>query len=137
GFNDGQFHHFAVSRKDGVVSYFKDGVLIGTTTMTGSLNQNRFLLGSDTQPGQGLAGILDEVAFFERALATNEIAAIFAAGAAGMCKPAALPSLPFFIEAEDFDFNGGQHKGEADLMPYLGGAYADLSATAEIDYHDP
>ncbi len=43
----------------------------------------------------------------------------------------------FVIEAEDFDFGGGQHKPDADQMPYFGGAYGGLSAVAEIDYHDP
>jgi hypothetical protein len=43
----------------------------------------------------------------------------------------------FFIEAEDFDFGGGQHQVAADTMPYPGGAYVGLSAVAEIDYHDP
>lgn len=43
----------------------------------------------------------------------------------------------FFIEAEDFNYGGGLHKGAADVMPYRGGASADLSAVAEVDYHDP
>jgi len=43
----------------------------------------------------------------------------------------------FFIEAEDFDFAGGHHQPSSDTMPYGGGAYADLSASADVDYHDP
>jgi hypothetical protein len=43
----------------------------------------------------------------------------------------------FFVEAEDFDYGGGQHQAVADVMPYFGGAYAGLSAVAEVDYHDP
>ena len=43
----------------------------------------------------------------------------------------------FFVEAEDFDYGGGQHMFAADTMPYLGGGYAGLSAVAEVDYHDP
>jgi hypothetical protein len=48
----------------------------------------------------------------------------------------------FVIEAEDFNYSGGQSnpkKGEADLdtdvMPYLGGAYDGLNATAQVDYN--
>ncbi|MCC7373739.1 MAG: IPT/TIG domain-containing protein [Verrucomicrobiales bacterium] len=43
----------------------------------------------------------------------------------------------FFIEAEDFDYDAGQHLPAADTMPYFGGAYAGRSAQAEVDYHDP
>ena len=39
----------------------------------------------------------------------------------------------FFIEAEDFD-NNGQGLPVASQMPYMGGAYAGLSATAGTDY---
>jgi hypothetical protein len=48
---------------------------------------------------------------------------------------------PFLIEAEDFNYDGGKYnpkKGTAgqdvDVMPYLGGAYAGLSAQQKIDY---
>lgn len=134
GFNDGVFHHFAVTRLNGGIHYYKDGVLMGTTVYTANISEPRFLIGSDTiQPFQGA---IDEVAFFNRALTAGEVQSIFAAGAEGMCKPIP-PSLPFFIEAEDFDFNGGQHLAIADAMPYLGGLYANWSAIAEIDYHDP
>jgi hypothetical protein len=40
----------------------------------------------------------------------------------------------FVIEAEDFDFNGGQHQPDADVMPYYGGAYEGLAATHQVDY---
>ncbi|MSU64036.1 MAG: hypothetical protein EXS31_16860 [Pedosphaera sp.] len=46
----------------------------------------------------------------------------------------------FFIEAEDFNFDGGvnvgggQHLVAADTMPYAGGAYAGLGAVQGIDY---
>jgi hypothetical protein len=40
----------------------------------------------------------------------------------------------FYIEAEDFDYNGGQHKTEADRMPYYGGAYEGLGAVQGVDY---
>jgi len=40
----------------------------------------------------------------------------------------------FVIEAEDFNYGGGQYLSQADAMPYYGGAYNSLSAVANIDY---
>jgi hypothetical protein len=40
----------------------------------------------------------------------------------------------FTIEAEDFDYNSGQHMPEASTMPYVGGAYEGLSAVYGVDY---
>jgi hypothetical protein len=42
----------------------------------------------------------------------------------------------FLIEAEDFDYNGGQHQAVADTMPYAGFAYDGLSAKYDVDYHN-
>ena len=42
----------------------------------------------------------------------------------------------FLIEAEDFNHDGGQTVAAASTMPYLGGAYANLGATLDVDYHD-
>lgn len=45
------------------------------------------------------------------------------------------PATPtFWIEAADFDYDGGQSKPEASRMPYAGGAYAGLGAVAGVDY---
>lgn len=41
----------------------------------------------------------------------------------------------YVIEVEDFDFEGGNHRVEADVMPYTGGAYEGLGAVADVDYH--
>jgi hypothetical protein len=40
----------------------------------------------------------------------------------------------FLIEAEDFDFDGGQHRPEVNSMPYYGGAYEGLAAIHAVDY---
>jgi hypothetical protein len=42
----------------------------------------------------------------------------------------------FDIEAEDFDFDGGNHLAIADVMPYFGGAYNNLGAVDMVDYHN-
>jgi hypothetical protein len=41
----------------------------------------------------------------------------------------------FVIEAEDFNYGGGQHVAAADTMPYPGLAYQGLGAVADVDYH--
>lgn len=49
-----------------------------------------------------------------------------------------LPATPtFWIEAADYDYNGGQTKPEASAMPYKGGAYAGLAGVAGTDYDGP
>jgi hypothetical protein len=40
----------------------------------------------------------------------------------------------FVIEAEDFDFGGGQHLPEADQTPYPGGAYSNRDGLKGVDY---
>jgi hypothetical protein len=47
--------------------------------------------------------------------------------------PTSFVAGDFFVEAEDFDYGGGQHMLAADSMAYLGGAYVGLSAVAEVD----
>jgi len=125
-FNDGAFHHFAVVRQSGIVTYFKDGANVGTAAANTDLNPGGASIGS-------FPGLIDELAFFERALSASEVQSISAAAGDGLCQPA----RSYFIEAEDFDYDGGQHQADADVMPYYGGAYNGLSAVAEIDYHDP
>ena len=41
----------------------------------------------------------------------------------------------FAIEAEHFDYNGGQHIAAVDTMPYSGNEYDTLGAFHDIDYH--
>ncbi|HET6409209.1 MAG TPA: Ig-like domain-containing protein, partial [Chthoniobacteraceae bacterium] len=40
----------------------------------------------------------------------------------------------FAIEAEDFDFDAGEHMPAADFMPYTGGAYEQVGAVHNVDY---
>jgi len=48
-----------------------------------------------------------------------------------------LTANTLFVEAEDLNYDGGQHKAEADVIGYTGEAYAGLSAVAGVDYNDP
>jgi GLEYA domain-containing protein len=45
------------------------------------------------------------------------------------------PTATFFIEAEDFNYGGGQTQPAANIMPYYGGAYAGLTAVSNVDYY--
>jgi hypothetical protein len=47
----------------------------------------------------------------------------------------AVPEQQFIIEAEDFDFGGGQSIPAASIMPLTNAPYANLSAVHEVDYH--
>jgi len=47
-----------------------------------------------------------------------------------------LPGNTFVIEAEDFNYGGGQTKPIASTMLYLGNAYTNLGAVSGVDYKD-
>ncbi len=69
---------------------------------------------------------------------TNAVALTFGDRTVSWTFIVGLPATPVFsIEAADFDYNGGQSKPEASVMPYMGGAYAGLSAVAGTDYNGP
>jgi hypothetical protein len=42
----------------------------------------------------------------------------------------------FLIEAEDFNYQGGQHLAIADVMPYSGNAYLGLKSVQDIDFNN-
>src|SRR4029079_15781748 len=42
----------------------------------------------------------------------------------------------FVIEAEDYNYASGKTLPEASVMPYAGGAYADLPGVYDTDYHN-
>ena len=93
---DGFFHHVAltVSRNSTTGGkLFVDGMVVLTfdpTALNGSLiNGEPLRIGN--HPALDLncffKGIIDEISLYNRALATNEIAAIYNAGSAGKCTP--------------------------------------------------
>ena len=84
--NDGQWHHFAVVRKSGTVTYFKDGGPIGTTAFSGALAATKFRIGSSTSGGENFPGSLDEIGFFNRALTATEIRLLVIGGSFGKCR---------------------------------------------------
>jgi len=68
----------------------------------------------------------------------NNVSVTFGDRTVGWAFKVGLPATPtFWIEAADYDYNGGQSKPEASAMPYMGGAYAGLAGTAGTDYKGP
>jgi hypothetical protein len=53
----------------------------------------------------------------------------------GVFSVSVFSALSFIVEAEDFNFAGGESLPEASHMPYMGGAYDGLGAVPEVDYH--
>jgi hypothetical protein len=90
----GAFHHFAgtyrqVDASQLELKLFVDGQLIETKSIPGNLastlNDAAVTIGADFAGESLFSGILDEVTLYNRALAAQEVEAIFAAGAAGKC----------------------------------------------------
>jgi hypothetical protein len=71
---------------------YEDGVLQGSLSQTNLLAGNSRDVEFGRSWGGGMPtrffhGSIDEVTYFNRALSSNDVAAIFNAGAAGKCKP--------------------------------------------------
>jgi hypothetical protein len=83
---EGVFHHVAGSYDGSVMRLYLDGVEVGNTAITGTVDPgDGVLYGSGDEP---MDGLLDEVDIFNRALDPSEVRAIFEAGSAGKCKNA-------------------------------------------------
>ena len=98
---DNAFHHLAVvlNRAANALALYFDGALQQTKNVSGlgSLQNNgRLFLGHQSLDVPGttgipLNGVLDELSIYNRALNSNEIAAIFNAGSTGKCPPLCVP----------------------------------------------
>ena len=93
---------FVAETYDGtnVIGYL-NGNRVGSTPASGSVKNTAnlstpALIGNEptgtsgTEAGYGWRGQIDEVTLFSRALSSNEVAAIYAAGGAGICKPVSM-----------------------------------------------
>jgi hypothetical protein len=86
----GVWYHVAGVRGSNYIQIYVDGQLEGQTNVSFPQNYGALPLYFGTS-GEAywdhkLNGVLDEVSLYTRALASNEVAAIYAAGAAGKCK---------------------------------------------------
>ena len=83
---DGNWHFIALTYETGQAQLYVDGALKVTrsgtyaTMLTGTID-----IGGTIVPSIPYAGLIDEVAIFNRALSANEIGAIYNAGSAGIC----------------------------------------------------
>ncbi|MFH1726751.1 MAG: LamG-like jellyroll fold domain-containing protein, partial [Elusimicrobiota bacterium] len=93
GLGDTDWHHAAVVRGGSsgnwTYTFYIDGQLDGATAHDGDLvsRNSGTLLGLGRNGAASFGGLIDEAAVFGRALAAEEIQAVFAAGGAGMCQP--------------------------------------------------
>lgn len=82
--------HVAGSYDGSMIRLFRDGVEVASKAFSGILNTNDrpFTIGLTASGGDGpdyWNGMIDDVSVYSRALSSNEIAAIYAAGSAGKC----------------------------------------------------
>jgi hypothetical protein len=91
------WYHVAGVRGSNYIQLYVNGQMVGQTAVTfpQDYGVEPLFFGSSGVPSWDgkLAGYLDEVALYNRALGSNEIAAIYAAGSAGKCKAPAAPAI--------------------------------------------
>ncbi|HXC99655.1 MAG TPA: LamG-like jellyroll fold domain-containing protein [Verrucomicrobiae bacterium] len=91
------WYHVAGVRGSNFVQLYLNGQMVAQSAVTFPQNYGTeplfFGTSGESYWDGKLAGYLDEVALYNRALASNEIAAIYAAGSAGKCKAAAAPTI--------------------------------------------
>jgi hypothetical protein len=127
------------------IRIYRDGTQVGTVPQAGPIASNNrpFFIGRTDSGSSGShfwKGRIDEFSLYDRALSSNEIAAIYAAGSAGKCKPAVSPNLVIdggFENAPSLSpwwsvqgFSGGYPRVDA-YPPYAhtGSNYADLAGS--------
>ena len=92
--NDGQWHHIAVVREGPTSRLYIDGALDTSNTGGGTTNiSNNVDILAGNGPCVGVDGTtffdgeLDEIEYFDVALSSAQVQAIYDAGSAGKCKP--------------------------------------------------
>ena len=85
--DDNLWHHFAGVRITNGYQLYVDGQLAGTRSETARNSDNSYPLkiGTAETGAFGFIGLVDELSIYKRALSSNEIAAVYAAGIAGKC----------------------------------------------------
>jgi len=135
--SDFGWHHFAFTRTGGVGAIFVDGVVVDVRPAATAaiaigpgglmLGQEQDCLGGCLEGHQALDGMIDELSIYDRALSEGEIFEIFAAGAAGKCKPPSRADL--LREVDDLAFeNAGLQSEVVDLESQLTGIDSEVEA---------
>ena len=120
------WYHIAAVRGPSSLQLYVNGQLERQTNISFAQNYGTLPLYFGTT-GQAswdhkFAGNLDEVTLYNRALTSNEIAAIYAAGSSGKCKPASGPSI------------ASQPQGESVVVGGSAGFGVTASGTAPFGY---
>ena len=95
----GNWQHIAMTydKASGLAAFYVNGIVVTTENFGTFTPQTSFtnltlgahtFFGSESSPSVPYAGGLDEISLYNRALSSNEIAAIFQAGSAGKCQSA-------------------------------------------------
>jgi len=92
----GIFQHVAATYDGAVLQLYVNGNL-EASVRTNAAPDTDAPLTIGGVPAAPFTGTIDEAAIFNRALSSNEIAAIYAAGSLGMCVPAPLPGAPVIL----------------------------------------
>ncbi len=125
----GQWYHVVATYDRAAVRLYVNGVLEGQQAASFSLDNGHLPLhiGTSGIPGADarFAGALDELAIYHRALDFAEVAALYAAGSAGMCRPQCVQASDGLVawwrgEGDGRDVTGNHHG-----TPENGLAFAD------------
>ena len=84
--------HVAITYDNGLITTYGNGVQVHQYQGSGPIGDvlptlNEFRIGNRQQFPEPFAGIIDELKIYNRALSSSEVAAIYAAGSNGTCKP--------------------------------------------------
>jgi len=94
----GVWYHVAASRGPDLIQLYVNGQLEGQADVSfpQDYGSSPLYLGSSGVAGwdRKFSGTLDEVSFYNRALSSNEVAAIYAADADGKCRPPTISAQP-------------------------------------------
>ncbi len=84
---DTNFHHVAVTRTNGVVIFYKDGVASGSLSYSTQFEFTKpICIGALSDLTAGcFIGVIDELAIYSRILGASEIQSIYNAGSGGKC----------------------------------------------------
>jgi len=92
-----QWNHVMAVYDQSVLSVYLNGALVFNLACTGDIVPRapglNFCIGSDQEGDAPFLGQIDEVAVWNRPLGSDEVAALYAAGSAGMCPPTQPPPL--------------------------------------------
>ena len=125
----GQWHHVAVTNAGNLVTLYLDGVPVNSGSLpidTPPANSQFFIgkVGGQYGDIRRLQGQVDEVTLYARALTSEEIAAIYQAGAQGKCatEPPPVNHPPVLSYSQDTGYltdGVNPEKGTADLTPFV------------------